>query len=479
MFFWIVLQKNLPRFALTTTLKNIIMFRKVHQLRNRNGSLTKNVMFGLIIAIVYLAFISLGLPDSLLGAAWPTISAEMSQPISAMGIITMIISGATIVSSIFSNFLIRKLGTGLLTALSVALTAAAMFGFSFCTRFWHLCLWAVPYGLGAGAIDAALNNYAAIHFSSRHMNWLHCFWGVGVSISPYIMGACLTGGLGWQGGYRTVGAIQIVLTLIMFCALPLWKKAANQKSGEHKRNARHSKNAAANECLAEGAASSVNTETDNCDAHFDASNVQTDNTLTETPLASTKDALKVRGVWFVFVMFFCYCAMEQTAMQWASTYLVAHRGISAETAATFATLFCTGITAGRFLSGIFSDRLGDKRLIRIGSAIVCLGIVCLCLPQSFCALAAFVLIGLGCAPIYPAVIHSTPTNFGEKNSQAIVGVQMAFAYVGSTFMPPLFGTLVEKAVWVLPLFLGILLVTMAVLFETVNSVTKKNPTARD
>lgn len=404
------------------------------ELQNKNKD---NLMFGLLIAVVYLAFISLGLPDSLLGAAWPTIAAEIEQPSSVMGIVTMIISAATIVSSLLSNFLTRKLGTGLLTAISVAVTAAAMFGFSFCTKFWQICVWAVPYGLGAGAIDAALNNYAALHFSSRHMNWLHCFWGVGVSISPYIMGACLTGNLGWQTGYRAVGVVQIVLTAVMFCALPLWKKVAQRQAAEKP----------------------------------EAQSASSDG---EPKLASTKDALRVRGVWLVFVMFFCYSALEQTALQWASTYLVSHRGVSREAAATFATLFCSGITVGRFVSGLISDKLGDKTLIRIGSAIVFAGIVCLCVPIEFFALAAFVLIGLGCAPIYPAVIHSTPVNFGEQNSQAVVGVQMAFAYVGSTFMPPLFGTIVEASAWVLPLFLGVLLVVMTALAEAVNRTTARS-----
>lgn len=378
-------------------------------------------MFGLLVAIIYTAFVSLGLPDSLLGSAWSVMSVDLGAPISAAGVITMIIACSTIVSSVFSNFLTNKLGTGLLTALSVLLTALALLGFSFASQFWHLCLIAVPYGLGAGAVDAALNNYAAIHFSSRHMNWLHCFWGVGASISPYIMGFCLTRGFGWQNGYRAVSVLQAVLTVVLFASLPLWKKQR---------------------------------------------------TVSEDAVvpAKMRDALKIKSVWLVFLMFFAYCALEQTAMLWASSYLATYRGVDANLAATFATLFCTGMTVGRFVCGLFSDKVGDKALIRAGAIVICVGIVAVALPLStnVVALGGFVVIGLGCAPIYPAVIHSTPINFGKENSQAIVGVQMAFAYVGTTFMPPLFGLLMQYGSWVLPVFLAVFAVIIIVLSEVIN-----------
>ncbi|MCM1290124.1 MAG: MFS transporter [Corallococcus sp.] len=389
-------------------------------------------MFGLLVAIIYTAFISLGLPDSLLGSAWSVISVDLGAPISAAGAITMIIACSTIVSSLFSNFLTNKLGTGLLTALSVFLTALALLGFSFATEFWHLCVIAVPYGLGAGAVDAALNNYAAIHFSSRHMNWLHCFWGVGAAISPYIMGFCLSRGFGWQTGYRSVSVLQAVLTVVLFASLPLWKK---QKA----------------------------------------------KTLEAVVPAKTRDALKIKSVWLVFVLFFAYCALEQTAMLWASSYLAMYRGVEANLAATFATLFCTGITVGRFVCGLFSDKVGDKALIRTGAIVTCVGIVAIALPfnTNVVALGGFVVIGLGCAPIYPAVIHSTPINFGQENSQAIVGIQMAFAYVGTTFMPPLFGLLINYGSWVLPVFLSVFAMILIVLSETVNAaVAKRNKTVQ-
>lgn len=377
-------------------------------------------MFTLLVAIAYLAFIGLGLPDSMLGAVWPVISADIGLPVSAQGAISMIISASTIFSSLCGNFAVKKLGTGVVVSASVLLTALAMFCFSACTSLWQLCLCAVPYGLGAGAVDAALNNYAALHFSSRVMNWLHCFWGVGVSVSPFILGHCLTMGMGWQGGYRTMGFVQLAITAILFASLPLWTKA---KAHETK----------------------------------------------PVVAKSTKQALKLRGVWLSMLTLFCYCALEQTALQWASSYLVLHKNIAQNLAATFGTLFCCGITLGRFLSGILSKKLGDKGLIRLGICVIFGGIIALFLPfDSVFALAAFVIIGLGCAPVFPAIMHATPFNFGEEYSQPVVGLQMACAYLGSTFMPPLFGVFAQASEWVMPLYLGIFALTLAVVSETLN-----------
>ena len=384
-------------------------------------------MFSLLVAIVFLAFIGLGLPDSLLGSAWAVIAAELNAPVSAAGILSMTVACSTIVSSLFSNFATNKLGAGLVTALSVLTTAVALFGFSLCTAFWQMCLWAVPYGLGAGAVDAALNNYAALHFSSRHLNWLHCFWGVGASAGPYVMGFCLTNGFSWQNGYQSVGVLQLLLSALLFATLPVWKK---QPSGRIKQ------------------ISSV----------------------------KTKDALKTKGVWLVCATFFCYCALEQTAILWASTHLVLYKQISKETAAFFATLFCTGMTVGRFACGVFSNKISDKTIVRVGIAVVFAGLVAFALPLdfNFLTLGGLVLTGLGCAPVYPAIIHSTPANFGEENSQAIVGVQMAFAYGGTTFVPLLFGTIAQSGEWALPLCLAAFAVALAVLSEIANSVVAKN-----
>ena len=381
-------------------------------------------MFSLLLAIIYLSFISLGLPDSLLGSAWPVMRAELAAPLSFAGVISMIIASGTIVSSLLSERLTRRLGTGLVTAGSVALTAAALFGFSVSPSLAALCLWAVPYGLGAGAIDAALNNYVALHYSSRHMSWLHCFWGVGASISPYIMAAALSRTGQWQLGYRAVSLIQIVLTVLLFLSLPLWRKtAAGEPAGDH------------------------------------------------APLLGLRGAVRIPGVPNILLAFFAYCGAETTAGLWASSYLAGVRGVAPETAAGFASLFYLGITFGRFLNGFVADRLGDRRMIRIGALVMGAGtlLILLPLPSPLPALAGLLIFGLGCAPVYPSIIHATPLNFGAENSQAIIGVQMASAYVGTTFMPPLFGLLANAiSLRLFPLFLAALLLLLAVMTEKLN-----------
>ena len=383
-------------------------------------------MYSLLLAIIYAAFISLGLPDSLLGSAWPVMHEALGVPVSGAGMITMIISAGTIVSSLFSDRLTRRFGAGRVTAVSVLLTAAALFGFSVSGRFWMLCLWAVPYGLGAGAVDAALNNFVALYYSSRDMSWLHCFWGIGTIISPYIMSHSLQAGLGWQNGYRTVSFLQLGLTAILFFSLPVWRKVQRAKGA--------------------AAGSSAGT-----DAPAEGSRASEDGLMTEKSIVPEENArpltlmqvLHLDGVWLVLISFFCYCALEQTAMLWASSYLVQFRGIEASVAARFASMFCIGITAGRFFCGFLSDRLGDKRMIRLGTGIALLGIALVALPvrADLIPLVGLVVIGLGCAPIYPCIIHATPDRFGRNNSQAVIGIQMACAYVGTTLMPPLFGVL--------------------------------------
>lgn len=382
-------------------------------------------MYACLIAIIYIAFISLGLPDSLVGSAWPVMHQELGVPVSYAGIITMIIAGGTIVSSLFSDRLTRRFGAGLVTAVSVFLTAAALFGFSVSHTFLSLCLWAVPYGLGAGAVDAALNNYVALHYSSRHMNWLHCFWGVGAAVSPYILSFCLTGGYGWNNGYLSVSIVQILLTAVLFISLPLWKRNAVV-------------------------------------SHPDA---------LPAKALSLPQAFRIKGVPYILVTFFAYCALEQTAGLWASSYLVQYRGISAGIAAQFASLFFLGITFGRFLCGFLSEKLGDRRLIRIGIYTTLAGAVLILLPvgTNLPALAGLIVIGFGCAPIYPAIIHSTPYNFGKENSQAIIGIQMACAYVGSTFMPPIFGLIASYVqIGLYPAYLMLFSFLMLVMSEWLN-----------
>lgn len=384
----------------------------------------------LLLAIIYIAFISLGLPDSLLGAAWPVMYEELGVPISYAGIVTMIIAAGTIVSSLLSDWLMRKVGAGVITAVSVFMTAAALFGFSASHSFLLLCLWAVPYGLGAGAVDAALNNYVALHFSSRHMNWLHCFWSVGAAASPYIMSYCLTGGFGWNNGYRSVAVVQTILTAALFLSLPLWKRRRLEGAE------------------GESAAKAL----------------------------SLPRAVKIKGVPFVLIMFFGYCALEQAAGLWASSYLVQFRGVDTDTAAWSASLFYLGIAAGRFLCGFVAERLGDRRLIRIGILTMIGGVLLIALPVPYDAftLAGLLIVGLGCAPVYPSVIHSTPANFGKENSQAIIGIQMASAYVGTTFMPPLFGLIAAHIhIGLYPAFLLALAVLMLCMSEKLNRTVAK------
>lgn len=391
----------------------------------------EDTMYSLLLAIIYIAFISLGLPDSLLGSAWPVMHEGLGVPVSYAGAVTMIIAGGTIISSLSSDRLTRKFGTGLVTAVSVLMTALALFGFSVSGEFWMLCLWAIPYGLGAGAVDAALNNYVALHYASRHMSWLHCFWGVGASISPYIMSFALAGGHGWSSGYRYVSIIQIVLSVCLFASLPLWKQSHTQKTEEK----------------------------------------------VEARALSFGQMLKIPGVVSVLILFFGYCALEQTTGLWASSYLVDYRDVSAETAAQFASLFFLGVTFGRFLCGFVADRLGDRTLIRVGILTAAVGVVLVLLPvqADLSALAGLIIIGFGCAPIYPSIIHATPFNFGKENSQAIIGIQMASAYVGATFMPPLFGVVASYVgIWLYPLYLMVFAVLMLILSESLNRTIDRN-----
>lgn len=381
-------------------------------------------MFQLLLIIIYLAFISLGLPDSLLGSAWPAMYQEFSVPVSYAGGISMIIAVGTIISSLQSDRLTRKFGTGKVTASSVLMTAAALFGFSISHSYAAVCLWAIPYGLGAGSVDASLNNYVALHYASRHMSWLHCMWGVGASLGPYIMGYALTGERGWNMGYRYIAVLQIVLTMILIFSLPLWKRQENNNTG------------------------------------------LTDTEAESKPL-SLREIIKVPGAKEIMITFFCYCALEQTAGLWASSYLVLHRGLPAETAAGFASLFFIGITAGRGVSGFLTIKLNDIQMIRLGQGFILVGIVFLLLPfGSEGALLGLILVGLGCAPIYPSIIHSTPEHFGADKSQAMIGVQMASAYVGTCLMPPIFGLIVNHiSVSLFPVYLLAILVLMTGMHE--------------
>ena len=382
-------------------------------------------MYTFLLALIYIAFISLGLPDSLLGSGWPVMHEDLNVPISFMGIISMIISGGTIVSSLFSDKLTRRFGTQVVTVASVFLTAAALLGFSWSGHFVMLMVFAIPYGLGAGAIDAALNNYVALHYTSRHMSWLHCFWGVGTVISPFVMSYSLTTST-WNTGYRLIGLIQMAIGLLLLVTLPVWK--INRPKAESSSEAK-----------------------------------------------GLISVLKIKGVPFLLTGFFAYCAAEATAMGWASTYMTEVKGVDAVQAARFASLFYIGLTVGRFLGGFIMNKLGDRRMILLGASVLTCGILILLIPSEslLVPLAGFIITGLGCAPIYPCIIHSTPSNFGAENSGSIIGIQMASAYIGSTFMPPLFGLLGNRISFaILPLYLALFVILMVSMTETTFRVTE-------
>jgi Fucose permease len=354
-----------------------------------------NVKRGLLLVVIYLAFVSLGLPDSLLGPAWPTMYVDLEVPVHFAGIISMIVAGGTVVSSLLSARLINRFGVASITTLSVLITALALLGYSLSQHFSYLCLLAVPLGLGAGCVDAGLNNYVALHYRARHMNWLHSFWGVGAATGPMIMAAYLSAGEAWTSGYRTVGWIQIALFAVLLASTPLWIR---------------------------GAATS-------------------DNPRGEGEHRSFYELLKIKGVKQALIVFFCYCTIEATFGLWGASFLVFTRGVEPEDAARLISVYFVGITAGRFASGFLSDRLSNKRLVYIGEGLIGLGLLVLLLPVKALFLPGFLLVGLGCAPIFPSLLHDTPRNFGEKHSQAIMGMQMASAYIGITVMPLLFGKL--------------------------------------
>ena len=389
-------------------------------------------MISLLLAVIYAAFISLGLPDALLGSAWPIMHTQMNVPLSYAGIVTFVIAMGTVVSSLMSDRLTLKLGAGRVTALSVSLTAIALLGFSFSGQYWMLLLFAIPYGLGAGSVDAALNNYVALHDSSRHMSWLHCMWGVGASIGPSIMGWALSGGSqNWPLGYRVVGVMQLVLTAIILLSLPLWKSRQGTAQADEK-----------------------------------ADDVR--------PM-SISELVRLPGAKEIMLTFFCYCALESTAGLWASSFLVFHHGLDKETAAACASLFYIGITAGRAVNGFIAERFNDTQLTRAGFVLMGLGALVLLLPLGrFAAMAGLIILGAGCAPTYPCIIHATPIRFGREKSQAFIGVQMASAYLGTTLMPPLFGLIANHiSVGLYPVYMGAILLLMILMHVRMIKLTQR------
>ena len=379
-------------------------------------------MFSLLLALIYVSFISLGLPDSLLGSAWPQMQESLGVSLSLGGVISFLITASTILSSLMSHQVIQRFGTGAVTMCSVALTALALLGFSLSNSFFALCLWAIPYGLGAGSVDAALNNFVALHCKAKHMSWLHCFWGIGATGGPYIMGLCLSRGMGWQAGYRTISFLQMALTLILLLSLPLWKKQELPLSGGETVRPR-------------------------------------------TP--QWGKLLKRPGVKAALTAFFFYSALELTTGLWGSSYMVAVRGISPETAAKWISLFYLGITAGRFFSGFLTLRFSDDAMVRLGEGTAIVGILLMLLPlHNLFLCLGLILTGLGCAPIYPSLLHATPQRFGKSLSQSLMGTQMAISYLGSTTMPPVSGFLSEKiSMGLYPVLLLVFALCMTILTE--------------
>ena len=376
-------------------------------------------MGSLLLAVIYLAFVSLGLPDSLLGSAWPFMQMTMGVPSFYAGYVSMAIAFMTIISSLMSPRLMGRFATKWIVVGSIGLTVVGLLGFSYCSQYWMLFLFALPYGLGAGSVDAALNHYVANHYSSRVMNVLHCFYGFGAVISPNIMALAIQYAR-WNAGYRWTAFIQIGILLVCVLSLPLWKK------------------------------------NDRADADAGGS-------------AGIKDALKIHGVVLTLIAFFSYCAGEATCFLWTSSYFAGTReGLSQERIAAFGSLIFGGLMLGRLIAGFISNRLGDRKLIRVGLAVEAIGILLVLIPgsQYYTAMIGFLIIGTGMGPIYPSIQHMAPANFGKKYSAPVIGLQMASAYVGSTFMPTVFGFIQQKiGIGIMPVYLMVFAVLNFVFLE--------------
>ena len=366
-------------------------------------------MGSLLIAVIYLIFISLGLPDSLLGSGWPAMRAFFGVPSSFAGYVSMTISFMTIISALLSPRLMRKMQTKWIVIISIMLTVAGLLGFSICTEYWMLFLMAVPYGLGAGAIDASINNYVAMHYSGAVMNFLHCFYGVGAMISPYIMAAALRRAR-WNEGYRWTAYLQIAILVVCILSLPLWKRNQTKEEEETLKNS-----------------------------------------------AGIREVVKIPGALQTLIAFFAYCSGEATCFLWVPSFFAGtKKGLSVGTIASFGSLIFGGLMLGRLIAGFISNHFGDRKMIRMGIVLELLGILVVMLPFPGYVVTAvgFVMIGTGMGPVYPAIQHMAPRNFGRKNSAAMIGLQMASAYVGSTFMPMVFGLLQETlGIWIMPWYL--------------------------
>ncbi|MCR8645378.1 MFS transporter [Paenibacillus sp. N1-5-1-14] len=389
-------------------------------------------MATLLLLIIYLAFISLGLPDSLLGAGWPVMQKDLGQSLDSAGLLYMIIAGGTIVSSLANGWLNKWLDAGKITLISVLMTAAALWGYSIAPSMAWLIVCSIPLGLGAGAVDATLNNVVANHYKAHHMSWLHCFWGVGAMSSPIIMSYFILQQGSWRDGYLSVAIIQFGLTAVLLISLPLWSKLRPTTHAEEKEN------------------------------HSSSHTVDLENSVPTKPL-------QVKGVKVGLLSFLFYCGVESMMGLWGSSYLVNSKGLSVATAAQWVSLFYGGLTLGRFLSGFITLKVSNTMLIRAGQLTALFGTIILVLPlPTLFSCLGYVLIGLGLAPIYPCLLHETPARYGKKHSQSIMGYQMAVAYTGSTFLPPLFGVVATQfSTGIFPyvalLFAGVMLLSSEML----------------
>lgn len=387
----------------------------------------------ILLIVIYIAFIGLGIPDSLFGTAWPAIYMELGLPFSFGSVVTVLISAGTVLSSLLSPLLIRRFSTGRLTAFSTALTAASLIGFSFSDSLIFFCLLALPLGIGAGAVDTALNNYISLHYSASHMSFLHCFYGIGVSLSPYLMSLIISSPSGWRGGYQAAFMIQIFITLLLFAALPLWKKA------------------------------------DSVHPHPSEENVDS---------LSLRRILNIPGVISICCVFITSCGIEYTCGSWGSTFLVEYRNLPFDTAARIIMFYYIGMTLGRFISGLLSCVLHSWQIIRIGQCLLGISILFLIIPAPpFFAAVGLFLIGLGNGPLFPNLNYLTPQNFGADVSPSVMGIQMAASYIGIMLVPALFGFLGQAlSPGIFPFYLLLFYIGMIVFTKKGRNDTKKSKT---
>ncbi|MBO1514102.1 MFS transporter [Metabacillus bambusae] len=392
-----------------------------------------------LLVIIYLAFISLGLPDSLLGVAWPVMQSDFGVPLETAGLLFMTIAGGTIISSLASGKVLKRFGTGNVTFVSSLMTAGALLGFYFAPSVIWLFICAIPLGLGAGAVDAGLNDYVATHYKAHHMSWLHCFWGVGATIGPIIMAQFISGQNSWSNGYLIISGIQFALVVILFFTLPLWNRRAKNSNIAINEEPEDPKGIVYNE---------------------DAENVK---------------PLQIKGVKLAMISFLFYCGVEATMGLWGSSFLVNVKELPASLAAKWVSLYYSGITIGRFITGFITFKISNRTLIRMGQIIAFAGATLLFLPfPPIFSLVGFIMVGLGLAPIFPCMLHETPKRFGKKHSQTIMGYQMAFAYTGSTFMPPLLGFIASQStIGIFPFCIVVFVAAMLLSSETLNNLLKK------